>query len=568
MMKLRKIAALLAAVMMCVSCTARGAEVLTESAPEVQAAAEAGVLVGTDKGYELEREVTRAEALTFIERLSGAEFDNAAYTEPMFTDTEGHWACDTIEKFGHAGFIEGTGDGRYEPDRTVTAREFMKIFLSVKNGGAEGITLDNVYDRASEAGYLNSDAAKELVSENSVLTRSDAVRLCADALAAEDDETDNGETENTAADKFTGKLAALMPQDENYMVSPLSIKAAFAMVANGAEGETRGQLLSALEIEDLDAHNGELAADIERYGRDEVITVDINNSLWLLTDKSEREYIPSYAEAMNEYYSAELFERTSDKALDEMNGWVSEQTRGKINSIFSKQEYEKMLENDLFSVLINTVYFKAGWQNEFSGTDKDTFTDRNGKESEIDFMHDTGYYSYYDDGKMQIIELPYRRYEDGKESGLNISMYAVKGEYTYADAETAIANGLGNKRVSLSFPKFKTEYQTSVLELMNELGAVYVTDPENADLGAMYSGETGPGADKNPYISCAKHKTFIEVDEKGTEAAAVTAIGGAGATSVITEPPLEVKYDTPFMYIIRDNDTGETLFFGEYAFAE
>lgn len=557
---MRKLTALIAAAAICTSCTAYSADTLTENSAEVSSMATAGILNGTENGYELERAVTRAETLTFIERLLSPVFPDIDHTEPLFSDTEGHWAYDTIEKFGRAGYVEGTGSGAYEPDRNVTAREFTKIFLSAENGGSAGITIDNVYDAAVSAGYLNNDTVRELVAENTTLTRSDAIRLCYDFYY---------NTDHPVSDVFTAKLTAAMPQNENYMISPLSIKTAFAMLANGAEGETRAQLISALEIDDLDTFNNDLMLNIKRYSEDEVSEIDISNSLWLFEDLTDRNFLDAYVDTANKYYNAETFRMPSSDALESMNGWVSEKTHEKIDQIMSEDEFNAVLSEGLFSVLINTVYFKTAWQNQFTpqSTYRSVFTDRNGKETETDFMLDVSYYDYCDNGSMQIIRMPYSTHRNDKDSELHLSMYAIKGNYSYAAAEKAINDGLGTERVELSFPKFKTEYEMPVLDIIKDFGAINVTSPALAGLGAMYSGDTGPGASNNPYVSYATHKTYIEVNEEGTEAAAVTGIG-VGGSNAITEPPINVKYDTPFMYIIRDDDTGETLFVGEYAFVD
>lgn len=538
--------------------SAYAAELLSENSEEVAAAAEAGILLGTDKGYELERPVTRAESLMFIWRLTGAAFNDIGYPEPSFGDIEGHWGYDVIEKFVHAGYIDGIGNGMFAPDREVTAREFMKIFLSAENGGSGGITIENVYDKAEAAGYLNNDEVKTAVSENIKLTRSDTVRLCADIL----------DVHNKAEDEFTAGLLAAMHESENYMISPVSVKTAFAMLANGARGETREQLLDAIGIDDLDSFNDSIKKDIERYGSDPAAELKIANSLWLFTDATSRDFLDGYTKTAEEHYGADINRLVSDEALEEINGWVSVNTNGKIKQIADEKEFRDMLDSGAYSALLNAVYFKGAWQNQFDPlqTSKDVFTDRNGDEKEIDFMRDTEYYDYYDGGEFQIIELPYSQYSGESRGELNISMYAMKGSRELAEMERAIGK-MSRTRIKLSFPKFKTEYDTGLIDIMRGLGAEYIFDPERSDLGGMYSGDIGGGAADNPYIQYVKHKTYIDVNEEGTEAAAVTGMFAGGAAAA-TQPPLEVRYDTPFMYIIRDNDTGAVLFAGEYAFAE
>ena len=139
-------------------------------------------------------------------------------------------------------------------------------------------------------------------------------------------------------------------------------------------------------------------------------------------------------------------------------------------------------------------------------------------------------------------------------------MYLIRGAYSENTLSNLIENSsLTNKRIKLSIPKFESEFDTSLIDIMNKLGVVDAFEDEKADFRKMF--DSG-----NMFLMAALHKTYIKVDEKGTEAAAVTALAG-GAASAPPEP-IVVKFDTPFTYVIRDDANGEILFMGEYAFAE
>lgn len=538
---MKKLTVLLLVFSMLSGICAYAAQPLDEGAEQVTAAADAGVLEGTDNGYELERSVTRAEALTFISRLT--DFKSDAAEAVPFEDTKGHWAADTIAAFYGSGYIEGTSKTSFEPDRAVTGAEFMKILLST--AGETGITLENVYERAVSLGLLRDETVQGLVKNSDTLTRSDTVRLCYDYM-----------TRQTHTPDFTEKLLSFMPENKSYIISPYSIKTAFAMAANGMAGETQAQLLDVLGIDDLTAYNKEIKEMMERYANDKVTTLNTANSTWLFRGNTKSSFTDSYENILSDYYKAEAYEVTNDEAVKKINSWVSDKTEKRIDSILDEQSFESM-KDKMLALLINAVYFKSSWQNQFDEmrTEKDTFTGADGTEYELDFMHDNGNYKYYDGGGMQLIEMPYsRRTDEGEISDLNISMYAAKGNYDYYKAVSAI-DKLESKNVHLSFPKFRTEYEISLVDIFKELGAVDMLDPEKADMSAMFE-------DEDTYISAAIHKTYIDVDENGTEAAAVTAIGVGGASAPIEI--IDVNYNTPFMYLIRDNDTGEIIFVGEF----
>lgn len=537
---MKKLTVLLLAASMFAGTCAYAAQPLSENDARVTALADAGVIEGTDEGYELERNVTRAEALTFISRLT--DFKGKGADIP-FKDVEGHWAENVIAAFYVSGYIDGTSETAFEPDRVVTGAEFMKILLSAS--GEKGITLENVYEKAVSSGLLRDETVQGLVKNNESLTRSDTVRLCYDYMARQMHTPD-----------FNEKLLSFMPEDQSYMISPYSIKTAFAMAANGMEGETRSQLLEVLGIDDLSAYNEEIKEMMERYANDKVITFNTANSTWLFRDNTKSSFTDSYKDILTDSYKAEAYEVTNDEAVEKINAWVSDKTEKRIDSILDEKSFEAM-QDKLLAMLINAVYFKAAWQNQFNETltEKDTFTGTDGTEYELDFMHNSGGYRYFDSGDMQLIELPYsRRNDEGETSELNISMYAAKGNYDYYKAVSAIDN-LESKNMRLSFPKFRTEYETSLTDIFKELGAVDMLDPGKVDMSAMFD-------DEDAYISSAIHKTYIDVDENGTEAAAVTAIGvGTGSAPIEI---IDVNYNTPFMYLIRDNDTGEIIFAGEF----
>ncbi len=558
---------------------------LTEDSAEADGLKTLGILKGTDNGLELGRNVTRAEAVALIQRTAGIDLEKISFDfdAPPFRDISGHWAEEMILTFYGLEYIDGTSETSFEPDRNVTGQEFVKILLTVM--GYDGMTLENAYDKGKETELLSNNFTKSVVSNNEALLRGDAVRLCFHALTAK---TPEGEmlyktlidkgiyeqkdfegvlftgcgTPSAYRENFVDKLNAQMPEDKNYMFSPLSVKMAFAMAANGAGGETKSQLLNALEIDDLENYNQTVKAMIDTYNQSDILKFNIANSIWMNQDKTAQNFSEGFQKVLSESFHAQAGKVTGTNALETINGWVDKQTNGKIKSIIS--------DSNFWAMLVNAVYFKGAWEDEFyeGATSKEAFTDRNGQKTDIDFMHQTGYLNYYKDADVEVIELPYKNSavkidENGEYEGFDrydfdISMYAVKGTYRDAALKEIADGKLSRTYIDLSFPKFKVEFSTDLNDYMKNLGITDAFDGQKADFKSMF--DSG-----NMWITKALHKTYIAVDEKGTEAAAVTAIGMAG--SALPPQPVTVKFNEPFTFVIRDNTSGEVLFIGEYAFA-
>lgn len=547
-----------------------------------------GILKGTGSSFELDRTITRAEAVCLIFRIHPDNPSVLGLPAPVFTDMDNHWAYKEVTAAKKIGLVDGTTETTFTPDRTVTGKEFTKILLSML--GYSELTIENAYEKGIKAEIIANNFTKSVVYNNEPLLRSDAVRLIFSALTAktaDDKMLYNKLIERNkytyddfygilfAGDKaaytpnFVDKINNQMPEDKNYMFSPLSIKMAFAMAANGADGKTKEQILNALEITDLDEYNQKAKELIEKYAKADILKLDIANALWLNESNTNMDFSNNFSESLKEFYSAEINKSPKDKIAGEINGWVKEKTNGKIEGIITEAFAQRP---DFILALLNAVYFKGAWQTEFyeGATKKDVFTDRNGKEAETDFMNKTAYFRYYKDDALEVVSLPFKNSTyDEKTSkrtsyDFDVSMYLIKGDYRDLDLKNICDDQmLSSKRLALSVPKFESEFETSLVEIMKNLGVTEAFDPNFANLTKMFD-----SFDKgNLYIMDALHKTYIKVDEKGAEAAAVTAIM-EGATSAPKDPPIEVKFDSPFTYVIRDNTSGEVLFIGEMAFVE
>lgn len=367
---------------------------------------------------------------------------------------------------------------------------------------------------------------------------------------------------------FADKLDAQMPKDKNYMFSPLSIKLALSLAANGASGETKNEILKATGISNLDEFNNLSKDLIARYSKTDVLSLNIANSIWMNKDKTPQNFSNAYKKIATEYYDADVKTINNSNAVEEINSWVSDKTNGKISKIIDNN-------NDFWAMLINAIYFKGAWQNEFNqqATKREEFNNADGTKITTDFMNMTRWFAYSNKDSVQMLELPYKnRVDKISENGdylgteiyddLDVSMYLIMADRSIeAEKElndAFINNSFKSTYIKMAMPKFKVEYSTSLNKILMNMGINTAFDSKNADFEKMF--------DKgNMWFSNTLHKTYISVDEKGTEAAAVTAIGMAG--SALPPEPMELKFNKPFYFVIRDNTSGETLFMGRYSFA-
>lgn len=370
---------------------------------------------------------------------------------------------------------------------------------------------------------------------------------------------------------FADALIRAVDAEGNWSLSPYSIRMCLAMLANGTKGETQRELLDALQIEDLAAFNQTVKEQLATYdGYARIMSLETANSLWINQSwfDGAGEFLPDYAREMDEYFRAAVEEVTNADSVERVNAWVDEKTHGKIPTILTEDNRE------FVTALINAVYFKAAWEKEFSParTEKADFTNADGTAGTVDMMRQTDVFGYYSTPGAEALKMDYRKYAVDNWEGDNweyfrdadFSMYLIK-----ADDALDVQNLLDNAEftysdVRVSIPKFKVEYGVPLDEALQALGVRTAYEPEKADLTAMLDPSGLP--DKQHFLDTVLHKTYIAVDEKGTEAAAVTAaMDGAGA-ALPSRPELVRTFtaDEPFWFVIRDNANGEILFAGRY----
>jgi serpin B len=329
------------------------------------------------------------------------------------------------------------------------------------------------------------------------------------------------------------------------------------MVGTGAAGQTRTEMqqvlgTTGLTADAVGAANKDIAQSLNSGNTNVILTTA--NAIWYRQGSPVK---PEFIARNEQFFDCTLgtFNLNGPHPEDAMNAWASDKTHGKINHIV-----DGMFNVDtprLF--LLNAVYFKGKWSDPFDAKDtKDRpFYLRGGGQKIIPMMTQTKTFTYRRGTGYQAVRLPYE--------GENLAMYVFLPD-TNSSPEKLLGlmngdvwqritkPGFSEKEGILVLPKFKLEYSVDLIEPLKALGMKSVFDP----LGADFSG-IGPGID----IYAVRQKTFVEVKEEGTEAAAVTAIAMADSAIPMPPPnPFQMIVDRPFLFLIEDKQTGTILFMG------
>ena len=393
-------------------------------------------------------------------------------------------------------------------------------------------------------------------SNNSALAESQALRT---ELPVSDKPASIDTKLISANTKFGFNLfSQLLVKDnnKNIFVSPSSIAFALAMTYNGADGSTQEAMAKALELQgmnlqEINSNYAKLKASLENP--DSQVTLNIANSLW--ADKNAS-FKANFIQNNQDFYQAKVsnLDFADTEAPSIINNWVQENTQGKINKIVDKIDPNQVL------YLLNAIYFKGSWTKKFEQekTAKLPFYLSSGEEKQHPMMSQSGDYKYYETEKFQAVSLPYG--EDGRVSFYvflpkqNSNLESFYESLNAANWEKwmsqfALRNG------SLRLPRFKMDYEATLNDALSALG-MEEAFTNNANFSQMGN---------NLKISQIKHKTFVEVNEEGTEAAATTSVGIELTSAKPPQKPFEMIVNRPFFCTIRDNQTGTVLFMGSIA---
>ncbi len=358
-----------------------------------------------------------------------------------------------------------------------------------------------------------------------------------------------------AAVDFAVKLMQKANNDgESTLISPLSVLSALAMAANGADGKTKEQMEKVFGMT-ADELNVFLYSYISSLPQGEKYKLEVANSIWI-RDTEALSVKDSFLETNSRYYGPQVYkEPFDDSTAKAINEWVKQNTDGLIDSIIDRISPETIM------YLINALVFDAEWNDIYEDTaiQEGEFTKEDGTKTKCDFMYGSEYRYLSGDGVTGFI----KDYSEGKyafaallpDEGTTVSEYLASLD---GDKLVSILDGASEEEVRTCIPKFRSETETELNGCLIDMGMPDAFSPETADftrLGEMSGGE-------NIYIGEVLHKTYIDVDERGTKAGAVTAISmKCGSTLPIDEPKI-VYLDRPFVYMIIDCENRVPVFMG------
>ncbi|MFD1415977.1 serpin family protein [Oceanobacillus jeddahense] len=343
-------------------------------------------------------------------------------------------------------------------------------------------------------------------------------------------------------------------EDGNLFISPVSIWTALNMTYHGADGETKAEMEKVLGLENMDTDalfSANHALLTEQAADDEGLELYLANAVWFREDIAMND---AYQEALKTYYLAQIEPLTT---ADAINDWVAEQTNDKIDTMVDD------ISPDLLLFLLNAVYFQGDWTHPFDEnlTEEQEFHLADGSSIEIPTMvlHEEDL-NYWEDDHVQVVSLPYE-----EEETIQMQIFLPNEDTSFSEFQEDFSlekwqewtDALEHQTGTVSLPSFTLEYESELNELFIELGMEQAYDPNQADLSKMFE-ET---EDLDAYISKIFHKTFIDVNEEGTEAA------GATSTEIeVTSAPLEetftMEINRPFLFTITNTEEDIILFMG------
>ena len=343
-------------------------------------------------------------------------------------------------------------------------------------------------------------------------------------------------------------------ENENVLISPLSIQLALAMTANGADGETLAEMEALLGGEiPLEELNEYLYSYVKNLPSADKYKLQITNSIWFRDDEGRLQVEQDFLQRNADYYGAQVYKAAfDDQTLKDINSWVKDHTDGMIDSILDQ------INEDAVLYLINALVFDAEWQSVYSKSDvyQGKFTNIAGTEKSVDMMHSeetvylqdenaTGFMKPYSGGKYSFAALL-------PNEGVDIYEY-IAGLTSEDLMATLNSPQLGT--VIATMPRFSYEYELTMNDVLGDLGMPSAFNSGEADFSKMAHSSRG-----NIFIGEVLHKTYISVDELGTKAGAVTTVEMNDECAPMSE--WVVNLNRPFVYMIIDNETNLPVFIG------
>lgn len=342
---------------------------------------------------------------------------------------------------------------------------------------------------------------------------------------------------------------------KNVFVSPLSVSMALGMTMNGAGGATFEEMRETLGFAGLtQVEINESYRDLTDLllGLDRTVEIGIANSIWY---RDGFPFESSFFRTVGSHFDAHVaaLDFADPRAADRINEWVRTATRRRIDGIVDE------IRPDHVMFLINAIYFKGIWSTRFdkARTRSAPFTDLDGGTAAVAMMNNEATVRYRRSAEFTVVELPY-----GNGAFVMTIVLPAEGEDVNAylasldaNAWERILSGMTQVEADVSLPRFRLEYERSLVQPLQALGMKAAFVPGVADFSGLSS-----AAARDLVIDEIKHKTFVEVNEEGTEAAAVTSV-----EMVVTSMPVRptIRIDRPFVFAIRERFSGTILFAGK-----
>ncbi|MFH1373058.1 MAG: serpin family protein [bacterium] len=369
------------------------------------------------------------------------------------------------------------------------------------------------------------------------------------------------------------EVARHTPATDNIFISPLSVSYALGICYNGADGDTRDSIgstlqMSGLSLEELNHAYREVTSILTQT--DPLVDFRSANSFWSRQGKAIQ---PAFIDLARTYFDArvEEIDFQAPWAADTINAWVSQATNGKITEMVRSP-----INPSVVAILMNAIYFKGNWMFSFdtANTDTATFYLADGAETVCRMMHlkkeehaiqidedvtepDTNA-TYYENEYLKAVSLPYGRGDfrmtimaPNLQKNPNLTVDSLIDRFTLENWDSWLG-GFHPVWFEINLPRFKFEYEVSLTDVLKTLGMEIAFNSGRADFSNMF-------VDGDGWISNVKQKAFIQVDEFGTEAAAVTQV------NIIVCLPPHLLCNRPFLFVIHEDVSGAILFIGKIA---
>lgn len=345
--------------------------------------------------------------------------------------------------------------------------------------------------------------------------------------------------------------------DKNVFFSPYSLSTSMAMLYAAAEGETKAQIQRAFYYPSLNVLNPNSAALHEQFNKPNPnYQLATANDLWIQQGLRPNQ---NYLDTVQRYYGGKVtpldFKNSPEPSRQTINKTIAKYTQQMIPEVLPASS----IDADTVTVLTNAVYFKGDWKNTFAPSEKRPFNTFDGSSIDVDMMHEQAPYAYTEDAQVQVVQLPYK--------GDELSMMVVLPKAKDKIAMQRVLNTLNAKQIRqwnsnlvkheviLDLPKFKLEENYAMDSLLANMGMTKAFGSQ-ANFG-LFSKDLALSVD------AIAHKAVIEVDEKGTKAAASTSISIVPMSLGYSTNTIKFKADHPFIFMIKDNKTDAILFLGQ-----